>query len=539
MADEIITHSYLIGNSPSKVLPIETMTKTFTQLPGLGRRDETRGFRPRTTGKNRFSLKTRLTSVAARISGLTQSGKMYFASLAYGARRAAYKTEYAVSTKFVNCSVPRTAGLAILSAAVLFIMATSFVGVGLQVYVDGNPIGFVSNQDDFMHITSNVESKVSRILGSPYLLDTDIEYKFEMYNRQNTIDEHEVEKLLFSGIDEISKLYTLKVDGEVIGASEDGEAVSNLLNDILYKDADGEANLSFKRNVELDYQYADSSLLCSISELSAALNVNVKDAAHYTIQAGDLFSDIAARHGLSVNVLAEMNPGIDVNKITQGDVLVVSEAIPFMSIEKLTEETYDVEIPYGTEYVNDDNLYSGTKEVKVAGVSGLKSVTAKVTYTDGKETDRVILTERVTSDPVTEVVRMGTKKRITTGSFIIPCYGTISSRFGGRTFSGSYDFHKGIDFATKKGSNIIASDGGTVTTAKYSGNYGYLVVISHGNGVETYYAHCSKLLVSVGQKVAQGELIAKVGSTGRSTGSHCHFEIRINGTAVNPAKYLW
>ena len=84
----------------------------------------------------------------------------------------------------------------------------------------------------------------------------------------------------------------------------------------------------------------------------------------------------------------------------------------------------------------------------------------------------------------------------------------------------------------------MAADGGTVTLAKWNGNYGRCVVIDHGNGYTTLYAHCSKLLVSKGQKVAKGEKIALVGSTGRSTGPHLHFEVRKNGKAINPTKVL-
>lgn len=111
----------------------------------------------------------------------------------------------------------------------------------------------------------------------------------------------------------------------------------------------------------------------------------------------------------------------------------------------------------------------------------------------------------------------------------------VSSNFGARWGRQ----HKGVDFAAPTGTNIYASAPGTVTFAGWnSGGYGYLVIVSHGNGVQTYYAHCSKILCSVGQTVSQGTLISKVGNTGRSYGSHCHFEIRVNGVAYNPLSYL-
>jgi murein DD-endopeptidase MepM/ murein hydrolase activator NlpD len=121
-------------------------------------------------------------------------------------------------------------------------------------------------------------------------------------------------------------------------------------------------------------------------------------------------------------------------------------------------------------------------------------------------------------------------------SLIEPAQGTISSRFGIRT----RDNHKGLDIANSSGSPIRAAATGTVTYASYnSGGYGNLVIISHGNGIQTYYGHNSKLYVTVGQTVSQGDVIAAMGSTGMSTGPHCHFEIRINGVAQNPQNYVY
>lgn len=123
-------------------------------------------------------------------------------------------------------------------------------------------------------------------------------------------------------------------------------------------------------------------------------------------------------------------------------------------------------------------------------------------------------------------------------TLIKPVSGTISSRFGVRSSIRS-SAHTGLDIATSKGTPISAAASGTVTFAGYKGSYGYLVVISHSNGVQTYYGHCSKLFVSAGDKVAQGSKVAAVGSTGNSTGPHLHFEIRVNGTPYNPQNYLY
>lgn len=119
-----------------------------------------------------------------------------------------------------------------------------------------------------------------------------------------------------------------------------------------------------------------------------------------------------------------------------------------------------------------------------------------------------------------------------------PVNGVITSRFGSFE-SVRYGAHTGLDIGAPSGTKISATAGGVVKHASMMGSYGNLVIVSHGNGIETYYAHCSRILVSVGQKVNSGDTLALVGSTGNSTGPHLHFEVRINGTPVNPQNYLY
>lgn len=121
---------------------------------------------------------------------------------------------------------------------------------------------------------------------------------------------------------------------------------------------------------------------------------------------------------------------------------------------------------------------------------------------------------------------------------VTPVSGIITSRFGNRESIRSSG-HTGLDIAAPYGTSIKAAASGTVTFAGYSGGYGYVVKMSHGNGIETYYGHCSKLYVSAGQKIEAGDVIAAVGSTGNSTGNHLHFEVRVNGSEVNPQNYLY
>jgi peptidase M23-like protein len=115
-----------------------------------------------------------------------------------------------------------------------------------------------------------------------------------------------------------------------------------------------------------------------------------------------------------------------------------------------------------------------------------------------------------------------------------------SSSYGWRIdpFTGRTAFHEGLDFSAAIGTPVYAAADGVVTAAEQTPDYGKIVKISHGSGLETRYAHTSMMLVKVGDVVKKGQMIAKVGSTGRSTGAHLHFEVRLNGAPLDPRKYL-
>ena len=187
--------------------------------------------------------------------------------------------------------------------------------------------------------------------------------------------------------------------------------------------------------------------------------------------------------------------------------------------------------------------YTDYSAVITEGSEGVQECVDRVTYLNGVEVSRENISTTVITPAVDRVVVIGTQERpkhsgIGTGTFIWPCPSlhTITTYYEYRWGS----FHAALDISGSSayGKPIVASDSGTVTAAGYSGSYGYRVIIDHANGMQTLYAHCSELLVSVGQKVEQGETIALVGSTGNSTGPHCHFEIYVNGSRVDPLPYV-
>lgn len=178
-------------------------------------------------------------------------------------------------------------------------------------------------------------------------------------------------------------------------------------------------------------------------------------------------------------------------------------------------ELYDVELK---EFAEVDATVASLYQKKIVEV---KKVNKKVT-TGSVNTSTVISNKSV-------AINM---------NLIRPISGTITSRFGVAS-SRRVNKHTGLDIAASTGTKIKACAGGTVTFSGSKGSYGYMVVVNHGNGIETYYAHCSKLYVSAGQQVNQGDIIAAVGNTGNSTGPHLHLEVRVNGVAYNPQNYVY
>lgn len=212
------------------------------------------------------------------------------------------------------------------------------------------------------------------------------------------------------------------------------------------------------------------------------------------------------------------------------------------SVTTSANVTVKYEVDYETLTTRTTKKAKGYQAVTVTGVKGQNERVEKVTFIDGVLVGTEVISDTVITLPVTEEIIIGTGKGTTatvvhnasTKGYVWPLEikGVITSYWGdGRN-------HKGIDITAPAGTEIHAVFDGVVTFAGWCNDYGYNVIIDHGNGVQTRYAHSRKLHVKVGDKVTKGEFIAEVGTTGQSTGNHVHFEVIINGNRVNPAPYL-
>lgn len=432
--------------------------------------------------------------------------------------------------------------VAVLAVAV---GAIGFNRMYTQAYVltvDGVELGMLADEAQVEAIVNNVETRAASILGEDYDYEGTIEITPAIAAAGDFSDAAEVEDTMFAGVGALVEACAVSVDGVELGYAPTREEMQALLDRVAEPYLTEKAvRYDFVENVRIYSVELPANTEYRLEDLYAVLTDCTVEEAYYTVEKGDTFNQIAYELGMTPADLSDLNQGININQLLVGQELVIRQAVPFLSVCVYTNETYEEVIESPIEYIETASLYVGSTSVKEEGEDGLALVNADVRYVNGYEVERTINSSQTLVEPTTTYLYTGTTPRPKTASngyYTWPVRGTLTSYYGGRYLSGVYDFHLGIDIANAYGTTIRAADGGTVTFAGWKGSYGYLVIITHDNGSQTYYGHNSSLLVRAGDKVYQGQPIARMGSTGNSTGPHCHFEIRINGRTVNPLNYL-
>lgn len=322
---------------------------------------------------------------------------------------------------------------------------------------------------------------------------------------------------------------------------DDAETVLNSLKDSFKEEEKSYVNVFFKESVEIlpaaktlvsrrTYDTSDESLYF--------ITKGTDEEKIHEVKKGENFWVIASYYNVGVADLIKANPDAVPERLQIGQKISLIVPRPLITVSTVEMAEYTEDIPFDIEYEDNSGMYKGEFKTKVAGVKGERAVDAEVYYENGIEVGRLVLEEEVLSDPSIKVVYRGTKDpppRKGTGTFAKPITrGVVTSEFGWRWGRR----HNGIDIGMPIGTDIKAADGGVVTFSGTKGGYGKCIIIDHGANLETRYAHNSKLYVKKGDKVFKGQTIAASGNTGVSTGPHLHFEIRKNGTPINPREYL-
>ena len=297
---------------------------------------------------------------------------------------------------------------------------------------------------------------------------------------------------------------------------------------------DGVKYVGFSDRISVVETYVNASQIEDRDTVYNEVTTPVDEAGVYVVVPGDCLSIIAEKVGMSEDRIKELNEGIENDDdIYYDDRLNIVVPTPPVEVMVEKQETYTENYYADVEYQDDDSMFIGETSVIQEGTPGTHTVTDLITYKGNIESDRKQIDEVVEVAAVPEIVLRGTKSQPT---YMFPVTNwNVTSNFGYRWGR----LHAGTDVGVPQGTTVRASRGGQVITAGWVGGYGNCVIIDHGDGVATRYGHLSEVLVSVGQYVDQGDQIALSGNTGRSTGPHLHFEIRINGEAVDPLPYLY
>lgn len=309
-------------------------------------------------------------------------------------------------------------------------------------------------------------------------------------------------------------------------------------------DGSGLQSVEIKEKISLANTKADPNKVLDVEEAVKVLTGTKDKPVVYTVKEGDTISSIAQHFGMKSADVMALNPGLEEKYVQIGAELQVTK--PEAPLTVRTVETVSEKQPSKPETIvrKSSELPLGKRKVVRPGRDGVKTVDYIVTKENGKVISKQWTGQQVVQESLPEVVYKGTKvapkKKAATvtqkssGSmFAWPVSGArITSSYGHRWGRS----HEGVDLVG--GSTIMAAASGRVVFAGQQSGYGNVVIVDHGNGYRTLYGHMSRISVSNGQSVGQGSKLGVMGNTGRSTGTHLHFEVQKNGVAQNPMNYL-
>lgn len=394
-------------------------------------------------------------------------------------------------SKLVNLSHARKIAIFLVISvfAIAIGLGASGVRFAYKVNYGGEVIATVKNKAQFDTAVKMVKEKVNSF-------ESDIEEAVETPKYEATVvlnsgidSEDAIADAIIANTEKIVEGYELRIDGKVVARLEN-DNISAYLNEHKNSFSFNTPNsvCEYEKNIELEKAYF-------------------------------LTSDFNA----------------------EAEAILAVDAVPVKCVATVVT---DIEIANKTIKESTNTMLRGDTKVLVAGSNGIRRITETITTVNGVVSEKVTLGDVVVKEPVNRVVKVGTAISTASASqqliaqnsgFICPL---PAGSFKISAYYGDGRNHKGIDLCAPRGTSIFAVASGTVTYSGWRSGYGYMVMIDHGDGKVTKYAHNSALLVQKGERVSAGQVIARVGSTGNSTGNHLHFEVVVNGVNKNPAPYL-
>lgn len=437
-------------------------------------------------------------------------------------------------------------GLVLVGSGVYYVNSTTSA---VSVSVNGTEVGLVSDVKSGENLIHQFLVGKGTSLGVVAKTHDNIEYSpLRLRNGDvRTLSKEKLEEELSVYIDGVE----VAIDNRPIFILPNQEDIQELLQAyqqiyVQKRDTNQVDTVSFEEKVETRSVDVALEEVLSPEEALEKLKQGDVQKEEYVIQPDDSWWLIARKNEMRTSEVLVGNPGVDEDTVLHGGQTInLVKVSPYLTVIAEGIRTATETIPFDVVTNVDSSLASGETKITQPGSDGEKEIKYAYTQKNDKIITKNILDERVLKDAVSQFVVKGPQRtpvviassrgngQLASG-MIWPLAGRINSYYGYR----EGEFHTGLDINGYQGDQYVAATTGTVVSAGWDGNYGNSILIDHGNGVLTRYAHSSKLLVSAGQKVSKGQTIGLVGSTGRSTGPHLHFEVIINGDYANPLNYL-
>lgn len=432
--------------------------------------------------------------------------------------------------------------LVLISAVIVFSINTSMTVYNLS--ANGYHVGYIDKPSEINKIVETLTADFQTKIGIEAVAFDSAKVvitKADTHkNDVKILSSAKLKKILSDPSLYTANSWVIKIDGKSMMSTTSEAATNGILEAIKtsYKADNTELiSATFKQNVTVSNEVAPINLVMDPKEAVQLILNGTVSPKIYVVKDGDTMWDIAAKTGMKTAELNLANPGFEPDKLKIGQTLNLFDKKPYVTVVTIEKVAENKPIKFKTVYENTGALYKGEIKIKSAGVPGSESTEMEIVKENGVWKSTKVLGTKVISNPVTQIALKGTKSLSTftgSGNLNWPVAGSISSGFGSR----GGGRHTGLDIRMPNGSAIHAADDGVVISTGYDGAYGNLIKLNHGNGVQTWYAHCKSFSASVGDIVKKGDTIAYVGITGRSTGYHLHFEVRINGVPTNPLNYL-
>lgn len=453
---------------------------------------------------------------------------------AWRSRNVAKAVRDQIKTSFSKKTATATAAILVATSVGAYTVqaAVNQSQLAYKVYLGGTYLGSVSNP-------SRVKAKVAE-LGDQLKAVVSI---VPTYRPQtSTLNEDEILSSLTAAGDNRVDAVDIVIDGKRFAVVQDEKTAADVIDTILSKAVAADPisdQTEIRQRIEFVHTRAYSYELMTVGRAVSILERSQEKPQRYLVSRGDSLWSIANRHGMSVEQLIASNPQIkDENSLKEGQEIALSTIEPIVAVDSVEETTRTVTVDYTVKYKDDPTLPLGQTQVIRNGSEGQKIQHLRLHKVGGKVVSEEVVSEDTTKQKVDKIVAKGTKviPGVAGGAWVVPTsYYGVTAPY--REYRGG-TYHKGIDLGATWGTPVHASNNGRVIQAGWNGGYGYSIEIDHGNGIVTVYGHLSSVKVTVGQIVEKGQLIGNVGSTGNSTGPHLHYEVRVNGSVVNPAPYM-